>query len=97
MPKYLKETIELDCVDLESEEGRQEICRVLKERRELGIRSDAIIKIDKKRCAMSNVIIIISGKIEQKLVNIGEDYDYFFNGEKNGKLQNFTISIFIYI
>ena len=92
----LKETIELDYVDLESEEGRQEICRVLKERKELGIRNDAVIKIDKKRCA-NNPIIIISGKIEQKLVNIGEDYDYFFNGEKNGKLQNFTISTFISI
>ena len=89
--------ISVECVDLECENGREELRKALVGESRLGVRKDSVLKVDLKRCSNNGKVIRVEGRIEQKLVNIGEGYVVFYSNISNSKLENFTISKYVYI
>ena len=85
LKQRIEEVVEFNELDLESEEGILAFYLELKAMKNLGIRNDAVIKIDPKKCTVDKIFRIV-GKVKQKLINIEDEYSFYFNKVKNGNL-----------
>ena len=77
----------MNCLDLETSEGRSRFMRELVGR-DGRVRSDAVLNVDKRRSSVdiNHGLVDVFGVIQQKLVNLGDEYEVNYTKIRYGKI-----------